>query len=61
MHWRSANLDILDGSSISLAKVKPEPPKVGAKDKQTSTFDFVKDMLAIVVSAATIVVLANKL
>lgn len=61
VHWWSANPDIPDGSSISVVKEKPEPPEIVPKDKQTSTYDFIKDMLAIVVSAATIVVLANKL
>jgi protein involved in polysaccharide export with SLBB domain len=60
-HWWSANPDIPDGSSIFVAKEKPAPPEVVPKDKQTTTYEFIKDMLAIVVSAATIVVLANKL
>jgi len=60
-HWWSSSPKIPDGSNIIVTKIKPEPPEIVPKDKQTTTFDFVKDMLAIVVSAATIIVLATKL
>lgn len=61
LHFWSTNPSILDGSSIHLTKVIPEPPEPVVKDKTTTTFDFVKDMLAIVVSSVTIIVLASKL
>ena len=60
-HWWSSNPGIPDGSSIFVVKEKPAPPEVVPKDKQTTTFEFVKDVLAIFVSAATVVVLATKL
>ena len=60
-HWWSSNPKIPDGSSIFVAKEKPEPPEIVPKDKQTTTFEFVKDLMAIIVSSVTIIVLAYKL
>ena len=59
--WFTENPKIPDGSSIVVYRVPPEPPEPITTDKKTTTFDFVKDVLAIVVSAATIIVLATKL
>ena len=58
--WFHGNPTIPDGSSILVVKIKPKPPEPVELNK-TTTFNFVKDMLAIVVSAVTIIVLANKL
>ena len=58
--WFGNDPDIPDGSTIYVTKIKPEPPKPPEKEGK-STFDFVKDMLAIVVSSVTIIVLASKL
>ena len=60
-HWWSGNPKIPDGSSIVVTKVKPEPPEPITTGPKTTTFDFVKDMLAVVVSAVTVIVLAQKL
>ncbi len=59
--WFSSNPSIPDGSMIYVVKLKPEPPEPVLKDKTTSTFDFVKDMLAIIVSSVTVIVLAKRL
>jgi protein involved in polysaccharide export with SLBB domain len=58
--WFSRNPTIPDGSDILVTKVPPEPPEPVVKEGQT-TYDFVKDTLAIVVSSVTIIVLASKL
>jgi protein involved in polysaccharide export with SLBB domain len=55
------NPTIPDGSAIVVKKVIPEPPEPVTTDKQTSTFDFIKDVVAVVVSSLTMVVLASKL
>jgi protein involved in polysaccharide export with SLBB domain len=60
-HWWSSSPNVPDGSSITVTRMKPIPPEVVPKDKQTTTFDFVKDLLAIVVSSVTVIVLAYKL
>ncbi len=56
----SSNPTIPDGSTIYVTKVKPKPPEPPTPQGQT-TFDFVKDLMAIVVSSVTIIVLASKL
>lgn len=58
--WFSRNPTIPDGSDILVTKVPAEPAEPLPKEGQT-TYDFVKDTLAIVVSAVTIIVLASKL
>jgi polysaccharide export outer membrane protein len=56
----SKNPDIPDGTTIYVTKVKVPPPPPPTQQGQT-TFDFVKDLMAIVVSSVTIIVLASKL
>jgi protein involved in polysaccharide export with SLBB domain len=60
-HWWSSNPKIPDGSSIFVVKEKPEPPEPITAGPKTTTFDFIKDVFAITVSAVTIIVLAAKL
>jgi hypothetical protein len=60
LHWWSSNPRISDGSTIVVTKVKPEPPEPVIQNK-TTTYDFIKDVLAICVSAVTVIVLASKL
>jgi len=61
LHWWSSNPSIPDGSTIVVVKVKPEPPEPITAGPKTTTFDFIKDVFAITVSAVTVVVLASKL
>ena len=57
----SGNPKIPDGSSIAVYRIPPPPPEPITTDRKTTTFDFVKDILAIAVSAVTVIVLATKL
>jgi polysaccharide export outer membrane protein len=61
LHWWSKNPNIPDGTSIFVVKEKPAPPEPVTAGPKTTTFDFLKDMLAIAVSAATVIVLASKM
>jgi protein involved in polysaccharide export with SLBB domain len=61
LSWWSENPKIPDGSSIFVVKEKPEPPEPITAGPKTTTFDFIKDVFAITVSAVTIIVLASKL
>ena len=61
LHWWSKNPKIPDGSSIHLVKIKPESPEPITVGPKTTTFDFLKDVFAIAVSAVTVIVLASKL
>ena len=61
IHWWSANPSIPDGSIITVAKVKPEPPEPIVPGQKTTAFDMVKDIFAIIVPAVTVIVLAAKL
>ncbi len=60
-HWWSSNPNIPDGSSIFVVKEKPEPPEPVTAGPKTTTFDFLKDVLGIAVTAVTIIVLANRM
>ncbi len=57
----TGNPKIPDGSSIVVYRLLPPAPEPITTDKKTTTFDFVKDILAIAVSAVTVIVLASKL
>jgi protein involved in polysaccharide export with SLBB domain len=59
--WLRSSPTIPDGSTIVVYRVPPPLPEPTTTDKATTTFDFVKDMLAVVVSAVTVIVLATKL
>lgn len=55
--WFSGNPEVYDGSTITVTKCPPPPPKDSAIDIGGT----IKDVFAIVVSAVTIIVLANQL
>jgi polysaccharide export outer membrane protein len=60
--WFSKDPKIPDGSTIFVYKVPPPPPELpDTTGKRTTTYDFVKDVLALVVSSLTVIVLATKL
>jgi protein involved in polysaccharide export with SLBB domain len=59
--WFRSNPEIPDGSTIIVYREKPPLPEPVTTDRQTTTYEFIKDMLAIVVSSVTIIVLASKL
>jgi len=59
--WFSNDPKIPDGSSIYVLKIPPPPPEPVTAGPKTTTFDFIKDVFAITVSAVTVVVLASKL
>jgi hypothetical protein len=60
--WFRSNPKIPDGSSIFVYRVPPPPPELpDTSGKKMTTYDFVKDLLAILVSSVTVIVLATKL
>jgi polysaccharide biosynthesis/export protein len=60
-HWWSSNPRLYDGSSIFVTKLIPEPQDTMSRYSSATTYDFIKDIMALLVSSLTVIVLASKL
>lgn len=58
--WLGGNPAIPDGSSIYVAKEKPEPPKPPEVAPKTTFYDMIKDVMALTASTVTIIVLLKQ-